>query len=171
VKPLTRADGVSVGRLGLGGTSDTTPQLVDRAYRSGVDYFFTYSAAFDGMIQGLSTLGRRHREQIVIAAGDEDRNPDALTRKRDHLLGLFDTSFLDIFFVEYVSPDDKPDEVRIALDLVSKWKEAGIIRYVGASVHDRGIAGDLAESGQIDVLMHRYNMAHRKSEKSVLPQA
>jgi len=123
------------------------------------------------MIRGVSTLGRRHREQIVIAAGDVSRSPDAMTRKRDQFLGLFDTSFLDIFFVEYVSPDDKPDDVRIALDLVSEWKEAGIIRYVGASVHDRDIARDLAESGQVDVLMHRYNMAHLKSEDSVLPRA
>jgi hypothetical protein len=32
---------------------------------------------FDEMIRGFSMLGRRHREQIVIAAGGESRNQDA----------------------------------------------------------------------------------------------
>jgi aryl-alcohol dehydrogenase-like predicted oxidoreductase len=51
------------------------------------------------------------------------------------------------------------------------WKEAGLIRYVGITTHNRDIAVHFLQSGKIDVLMHRYNMAHRQAEKIVFPVA
>ena len=86
----------------------------------------------------------------------------------------FHHGLLDVFFAEYVSPsDDFPrvfDDAGV-LDLLCEWRETGAIRYVGASAHDRDLARRLVDDGRVDVLMHRFNMAHRKAAASVFPAA
>jgi aryl-alcohol dehydrogenase-like predicted oxidoreductase len=168
---LLRVDGQPVKRLGLGGNSETRPQWVDRAYRLGIDYFFFYSQAFEGMVDGVRALCQRHRDDVFVATGTENRDFESLTGSRDEALRTLGTPFLDIFYLEYISPADELSRVSDALAEVVRWKEAGLIRYVGVSVHDRELASDLAERPDVDVLMHRYNMAHRKSEVSVLARA
>jgi len=115
----------------------------------------------------VTGIGKRSSSPRVREAGEVD----ALTWTRDRALKSLETDFLDVFYVEYVSPDHSADAIDVALETLVEWKRDGTIRYVGASAHDRQIAGDLAETGKVDVLMHRYNMAHRKSETSVLPRA
>lgn len=77
----------------------------------------------------------------------------------------------DVFFAEYISPADDMLQVQAVLDELHTWKKKGLIRYVGATVHNRPLALELIASGQCEVLMHRYNMAHRKAEEKVLPAA
>ena len=168
---LHRIDGKEVGCLGLGGTPNTRPQIVDRAFRLGIDYFFFYSLGFEGMIEGAASLCRRHREGVFVATGDESREPTEMVNVRDNALASLGTPELDVFYVEYVSPKDSWDAVIGALAEVSEWKARGLVRYVGASAHDRDLAGKIVETGLVDVLMHRYNMAHRKSEDTALSKA
>jgi predicted aldo/keto reductase-like oxidoreductase len=145
--------------------------MVDCAYRYGMDYFFFYSFAFEGVVDGLGNLCKRHRHEVVVATGEEARDTESLIQTRDRALQSLGTDFIDIFYAEYVSPDDSWADVKKALDTLSQWKQEGTIRYVGVSAHDRQLAGDLVESGSVDVLMHRHNMAHRKSESTALPRA
>ena len=83
---LHRIDGKEVGCLGLGGTPNTRPQIVDRAFRLGIDYFFFYSLGFEGMIEGVASLCRRHREAVFVATGDESREPTEMVNVRDNAL-------------------------------------------------------------------------------------
>jgi aryl-alcohol dehydrogenase-like predicted oxidoreductase len=57
------------------------------------------------------------------------------------------------------------------LDELQQWKASGSIRFVGASAHDRQLANRLAKDSRVDVLMHRFNMAHRKCAAEVFPSA
>jgi aryl-alcohol dehydrogenase-like predicted oxidoreductase len=45
------------------------------------------------------------------------------------------------------------------------------VRFVGATAHDRSLATRLAADPRVDVLMHRFNMAHRKAALEVFPAA
>src|SRR5262249_35378120 len=45
------------------------------------------------------------------------------------------------------------------------------VRFVGATAHDRSLARRLAADPRVDVLMHRFNMAHRKAAQGVFPAA
>ncbi len=60
---------------------------------------------------------------------------------------------------------------RFALAEIGRWKAAGHIRYAAASVHSRTLGVDLLHQGSLDLLMTRYNMAHRGAEEKVLPAA
>jgi aryl-alcohol dehydrogenase-like predicted oxidoreductase len=57
------------------------------------------------------------------------------------------------------------------LDELRQWKESGWVRFVGATAHDRSLARRLAADPRVDVLMHRFSMAHRKAAHEVFPAA
>jgi aryl-alcohol dehydrogenase-like predicted oxidoreductase len=57
------------------------------------------------------------------------------------------------------------------LDQLQQWKAEGQIRCVGASAHDRPLSKRLADDPRVDVLMQRFNMAHRKAKTEVFPAA
>jgi aryl-alcohol dehydrogenase-like predicted oxidoreductase len=81
---------------------------------------------------------------------------------------------IDVFFIEYVHPGDDPEVMfgkNGVLDELCQWKESGCVRFVGATAHDRSLAKRLAADPRVDVLMHRFNMAHRKAAYEVFPAA
>src|SRR5207302_5497932 len=47
----------------------------------------------------------------------------------------------------------------------------GVVRRLGLTTHQRGLAAEAAHSGYLDTLMIRYNAAHRGAEREVFPVA
>ncbi|MBV8887366.1 MAG: aldo/keto reductase [Chroococcidiopsidaceae cyanobacterium CP_BM_RX_35] len=125
----------------------------------------------DQLSGGLKPLLTNQRDAIFIATGSESRHPDTLQHYLDQVRSSLDIDGIDAFFAEYLSPQENPDEVETMLFQLQQWKTEGWMRYVGASTHNREIALQLIEQGGWDVLMLRYNMAHRKAEEDVLPVA
>ncbi len=129
---------------------------------------------FDGMVEGLRRVCRDRRESLIVATGTEDRSPDAILAYADEVSERVGIEDVDVFFAEYVSPEEDLDTILGedgALRTIESLKDQGRTRYVGASVHDRPLAERLVASGRVDVVMHRYNMAHRKSESNLLSTA
>jgi aryl-alcohol dehydrogenase-like predicted oxidoreductase len=171
-KQIRTISGEIATPLGLAGSPTTGSQFVARAWSVGVNYFFFYNQTYKSLIQGIRRIPDRDR--IVVATGIEKRDPVAMRAYLDQTLELMGTDMIDIFFAEYVSPSEELNEIvgdGGALDEIQKWKDEGRVRYVGATSHSRPISTTLLGSGKIDVLMHRYNMAHRGSEEEVLPYA
>jgi aryl-alcohol dehydrogenase-like predicted oxidoreductase len=82
-------------------------------------------------------------------------------------LRQFHTDYIDVFLFLGVM---KPAEFTPAVfnDLV-KLKEAGKVRAIGLSCHDRAFLGRLAANGDVNTLMLRYNAAHRGTERDIFP--
>jgi aryl-alcohol dehydrogenase-like predicted oxidoreductase len=57
------------------------------------------------------------------------------------------------------------------LDAALGLKARGLVRHLALSGHDRGLLGRLAEdpAQPFDILMFRYNAAHRGAEDEILP--
>ena len=125
------------------------------------------------------------RDSVVVATKfgfrfDEKQNrtidssPANVRRACDGCLGRLGIDVIDVFFIEYVHPGDDPDVMfgrSGVLDELQQWKENGWVRFVGATAHDRALARRLAADPRVDVLMHRFNMAHRKAAREVFPAA
>ncbi len=166
--------GEPVRPLGLAGAPDSQSGFASIAFGAGVNFFFFYGLNVDGMVDGVKRLLRHRRDEVFVATGTESRDPSQMRDYLDAVRGTLDVDAIDLFFAEYVSPADDPDDVLGeggAVDEIRKWKDEGRVRYVGATAHSRPLSLSLIESGRIQVLMHRYNMAHRKSEEEVLPAA
>jgi aryl-alcohol dehydrogenase-like predicted oxidoreductase len=141
---------------------------------AGINFFFFYSPGHKVFVDALKPLVRTHREQILLASGSGSRKPSGLKTARRKILAAVGAEMIDIFFAEYINPSDDNEAVfgrGGVLDELQLWKAEGVIRYVGTTAHDRELAKRLALDARVDILMHRYNMAHRKAASEVFPSA
>lgn len=160
--------------LGLAGNPNMEEGCVTAAYDAGINYYFFYNQSYPTLIKELKSVLRDNREAIVVATGSESRNIKTLNSYLDQVRRQLEVNAVDVFYAEYISPEDDMETLLGAggvFDELHRWKAEGLIRYVGATSHNRPMAVELIESGCIDVLMHRYNMAHRGAEEQVLPAA
>ncbi|NEO85450.1 MAG: aldo/keto reductase, partial [Spirulina sp. SIO3F2] len=157
--------------LGLAGQNPMETACVEQADRAGINTYFFYNLNYTALLSGLKPLVAQKREQIILATGSESRDLTHLEQYLDQVCQTLNTSWLDLLMLEYVAPRDDRAQVQAALDQLYTWKAAGKIRYVGVTTHNRAIACELLQEKACDVLMHRYNMAHRKAEQDVFPAA
>ena len=160
--------------LGLAGNPNMEEGCVTAAYDAGVNYYFFYNQSYPTLIDELKSVLHENRESIVVATGSESCNLKTLNSYLDQVRRQLEVEAVDVFYAEYVSPGDDMETLLGAegvFDELHRWKAEGHIRYVGATTHNRPMAVELIESGRLDVLMHRYNMAHRSAEEQVLPAA
>lgn len=157
--------------LGLAGQSPMESTCVAQADRAGINTYFFYNLSYTALLSGLKPLAAQKREQMILATGSESRDRAHLEQYFDAVRQTLDTPWLDLFMLEYVAPRDDRAQLQAALDQLYGWQAAGKIRYVGVTTHNRAIAIELLQARACDVLMHRYNMAHRKAEQTVFPAA
>ncbi len=171
---ITTLSGRLAAPLGLAAYPQQQRACVRVAREAGVNFFFFYSLGQQSVIDGLIPVLRRSREDVIVATGSGSRSRKGLERVRRAICRRLGVDILDVFFAEYVDPSEHASKVfddHGVLDLLCEWRESGAIRFTGASAHDRDLACRLVDDGRIDVLMHRYNMAHRKAAASVFPAA
>lgn len=162
--------GLRVHRLGLSASYWPGKQAIRWALDRGVNYFFLYG--FDlQMVRVMRDLPRAERERCVLATGAYNfvfsrQNIERTLHKR---LRQLRTDHIDVFlFLGVMKEKELPTAV---CDELLRLRDAGKARYVGVSIHDRKFAGKLAAEGDLDVLMIRYNAAHRGAERDILPHA
>ncbi|WP_370588022.1 aldo/keto reductase [Trichocoleus sp. FACHB-591] len=163
--------GNPISCLGLASRRVQESACIAQAFEAGVNYFFFYNLGSERFLETLKLLASAQRENLCIATGSEQRSSTTLREYLDQVRKTLAVDVVDIFFAQYVSPSDNPTEVAAALEELYEWKAQGYVRYVGVSTHNRAIALDMIQNQRCDVLMHRYNMAHRKAEVDVLPTA
>ncbi|OUL26159.1 oxidoreductase [Nostoc sp. T09] len=168
---LVTQQGQKASILGLAAQPQLDVTSISMAFAAGINYFFFYSLEYDNFLNGLKALLKEKREQLLVATGSENRDINSLRRYLDSVRHRLDVDGVDVFFIEYVSPSDDSKQVQAILEELRSQQEKGLIRYVGVTTHNRPIALDTIERDRCDVLMHRYNMAHRKAEEDVLPKA
>ena len=163
--------GQPVSILGLAGHQTMEPDCAAMAHAAGINYFFFYNLSYAALLEGLKPILAGYRTNVAIATGSLDRDLGNLRQYLDRVRRHLDTDIVDVFFAEYVSPADDWEQIYAVLEELHNWKKKGWIRYVGATVHSRPLALELIKGKQCEVLMHRYNMAHRSAEETVLPAA
>jgi hypothetical protein len=171
---IVTIDGAPTSALGLAAYPDQSPECVHRAFEAGINFFFFYGPGQAVFVQELRPLVQERRNEIIIASGSSSRTSGGLRAVRRKILSAVGADTIDIFFAEYINPSDNMAAIFGGgglLDELLQWKENGWIRFVGASSHDRTLAKKLAEDPRVDVLMHRFNMAHRKAAAEVFPTA
>ena len=171
MKQITTLSGKKASILGLGSNPNMDAECISLAYQEGINYFFFYSLNSPNLIPKCQKLAQDYRQEIIIATGSESRDFNDLSTYRSDFCQQLNIKFIDVFFLEYISPQDDIDQVEELLEKLSIWKEKGLIRYLGVTTHNRDLAVHFLKFGKIDVLMHRYNMAHRQAEKQVFPNA
>lgn len=125
----------------------------------------------DGMRDAIRQLGSR-RSDVRIAIQFSARSADAARRELQASLTELQTDYIDVVTYYYVEHQDEWGVIVSsggAAEVLEEARTAGTIRSIGLTSHQRALAASWAESGRLDLLMIRYNAAHRGAEDDVFP--
>jgi aryl-alcohol dehydrogenase-like predicted oxidoreductase len=163
---LLGATGLRVAPLGLAGSYGIDAAAVERGFHElGINYFFV-TARMTGLVEGIKRLiAQGHRDRLVIACGANVPSGWGVRRAWEssaRLLGVDHVDVFQLFWVQahwYVTGQTWPAMARL--------KEEGKARALGVSCHDRPMARALVDELGLDLLMIRYNAAHRGAEREI----
>jgi predicted aldo/keto reductase-like oxidoreductase len=166
------AFGKPVCRLGLASRGDSrlTADDVHHALARGVS-FLNWPGCDDILSRTIAALGPR-RESVVVCAQFSARTAAEAASELRETLAVLGTDYVDILTFYYVEKPWEWDELcgpRGALGYCRAARRDGVVRRLGLTTHQRKLAATVARSGALDLLMIRYNAAHRGAEQEIFP--
>ena len=172
------AFGIPVCRLGLAarGDSSLAPDDVLRAIDRGMNFLNWPGLAEgptpgDAMTAAVASLGARRQSIVVCAQFGARSAVDAASELRDALATL-GTDYIDVLTLYYVERPEEWEEITAPGGVLAYLRDAqrdGVVRRIGVTSHQRNLAAAMAASRRLDLLMLRYNAAHRGAERDVFP--
>ncbi len=174
------AFGKPVARLGLASRGNTalTPDDVLLAVDRGIGFlnwpgFAEGPDGADALSAAIASLGRR-REEVVVCIQFGSRTAGEARDELAAALRELRTDHIDVVTLYYVEEEAEWRQIAApggALEVLRAAKWHGVVRWIGITSHQRRLAAQIAGTGLIDVLMIRYNAAHRGAETEILPLA
>jgi predicted aldo/keto reductase-like oxidoreductase len=110
----------------------------------------------------------------VVCVQLEARTAAEAQAELDHIQRVLRTDHVDILTFYYVEARAEWEQIAGpggALEFCAAARRAGRVGLLGLTSHQRRLAADIARSGALDLLMVRYNAAHRGAETEVFPAA
>jgi aryl-alcohol dehydrogenase-like predicted oxidoreductase len=160
--------GLSVHRLGLSGLYRPGKRAIHTALDAGLNFILV--SPFDTQTHRvLRDLLPAHRDELVLFTGGWNLigHWPNMRRGLEKRLRKLKTDYVDVYV--YGGARDRASFHERVLPDLMRFKEEGKARFIGISSHDRAFAGRMASAGDLDVLMVRYNAAHRGAEEDVFP--
>ncbi len=161
-----------VCRLGLatrGGTLLTVGDIFIALDR-GVN-FLNWCGTPDSLSRAIARLGRR-RSDVIVCVQFEARTARQAKGELQQILHELHTDYVDVLTFYYVEEPEEWQQIvgpDGALHFCREAQRSGQVRMLGLTSHQRPLAAEIAGSGLIDLLMIRYNAAHRGAETEVFP--
>jgi predicted aldo/keto reductase-like oxidoreductase len=163
-----------VCRLGLatrggGGLSEAD---ILHALDGGVN-FLNWCGSPDGLSRAVAGLGPRRRE-VIVCVPLEARTAAEAERELPQILRELGTDYVDVLTFYYVEEPAEWQQITGpggALGWCTAARRAGQVRLLGLTSHQRPLAAEWARTGLLDLLMIRYNAAHRGAETEVFPHS
>jgi len=159
--------GRKVFRLGLATNYGVDGEDLEWALEQGVNYIF-WTPTARRVTKSLKEVLRRDRESILLASGPTiGYFGGSIKRACERLLKKLGTDYLDVFQLFWLGRASA--WTSSSIDALISLRESGMVRAIGASIHDRRRAGKLAADSPLDMLMIRYNAAHSGAEQDIFP--
>ena len=174
-----REERPAVCRLGLATRGNTHLLIEDaeHAVERGVNYL-NWCGKPDGLSKAVAGLGER-RKDVVFAVQFKASGRDEAAREFEWILKQIKSDYLDVATFYYVESEGEWEEIvgpGGAWEILARLKREGALKMIGLTSHQRKLAAGWAqatdpETGQrrLDMLMIRYNAAHRGAESDVFP--
>jgi aryl-alcohol dehydrogenase-like predicted oxidoreductase len=159
-------------RLGLAtrGTNRLVPADIHFALDRGVN-FLNWCGNPDGLSAAIAGLGPRRRE-VMVCVQFEARTADDARTELASILRELRTDYVDVLTFYYVEEASEWQQIigpGGSLEYCREARRRGEVRALGVTSHQRPLAADMARGGLLDLLMIRYNAAHRGAETDVFP--
>ncbi|MBL8606981.1 MAG: aldo/keto reductase [Myxococcales bacterium] len=157
--------GLRVSRIGVASSYGVGGRDLERAHERGVSFFFWGLRRRGDFGRGLARIAKKDRAGVVIGIQSYTR-VGFLMKPSVHLaLRALGTDYVDLLSLGWWNTMPPARVVDAALAL----REAGRVRHIVVSSHERTLLPRLAKVAGIDGLMVRYNAAHTGAEREVFP--
>lgn len=161
-----------VCRLGLASRSTDSLTAADlmHALACGVNYW-NWPGTPDVMSRTVAELGPR-RPEVVVAVQFSAVTATEAEAELDSILRELHSDYVDVltfYYVETAAEWQRISSPGGALEYCRRACAEGKVRLLGVTSHQRPLAAEMARSGLLDLLMIRYNAAHRGAEREVFP--
>jgi predicted aldo/keto reductase-like oxidoreductase len=161
-----------VCRLGLASRGNTHLQADDirRALARGVN-FLNWCGTPNAMSQTIAELGPQRRD-VIVCVQFEARTAAEAETELPAILRELRTDYVDVLTFYYVEEASEWEQILGpggSYEFCRQAQRQGQVRLLGLTSHQRPLAAQTARSGLLDVLMIRYNAAHRGAETEVFP--
>jgi predicted aldo/keto reductase-like oxidoreductase len=143
---------------------------VTSALERGVN-FLNWCGTPDALSQTIAELGSR-RQEVLICVQFEARTASDAQQELRQILDTLHTDYVDVLTFYYVEEPEEWQQLSGpggSLEFCRAAQRAGEVRLLGLTSHQRRLAATIAGSGLLDLLMIRYNAAHRGAETEVFP--
>ncbi|MBI4166981.1 MAG: aldo/keto reductase [Acidobacteria bacterium] len=140
------------GRLGLAKCADMLWAGYDHGLR-----FIDTADAYGTHPHVREALKRIPREKVTILTKSWNREPDGIRADIERYRKELNTDYIDIFLMHCLSDDDWTTKHRATMDVISEFKQKGIIRAHGCSCHTIGALRAAAKSPWVEVDLARLN--------------
>ena len=160
--------GLTVGPLGVASSYGAPAAAFEEAFERGCNYF-AWGSFLKGrkssMSQAVKNIGSGRRPELVLAMYTYWHSSSLMRMSVERGLRKLGTDYLDVLVLGWFASRPRQNILDMALGL----KQAGLVRHIGLSGHNRTVFPELAEEGLINVLHMRYNAVHRGCENEVFP--
>ncbi|MBZ5592618.1 MAG: aldo/keto reductase [Acidobacteriia bacterium] len=161
-----------VCRLGLASRGNThlKPADVEHAIERGVNYL-NWCGHPDGLSRAVARMGSA-RKQVVVAAQFQSRSARDAEREFASMLDELKTGYVDVLTLYYVESEAEWEEITATggvWEYLDEQKRRGSLKRIGLTSHQRAFAARWTQSGKLDLVMIRYNAAHRGAQRDVFP--
>ena len=161
-----------VVRLGLATRGNTSLSAEDVAYavERGVNYL-NWCGYDDGIAKALRSR-MIDRNRVAVAMQLDARDASSAEAELEEAFRMLGTRRIDVVTFYYVESKSEWDEIASsdgALQLLKAGKQQGHVGLIGLTTHQRKLAAECADEKKLDLLMVRYNAAHRGAEQDVFP--
>jgi aryl-alcohol dehydrogenase-like predicted oxidoreductase len=162
---LLGRSGLMAGRLGLGSSYGAPASAYEQAFERGCNYFYWGSVRRTGMGDAIRHIASRHRDRIVVVLQSYSRHGLLLGHRIESGLRGLRLDYADILLLGYHS---RPLSSRL-MEAALALQQRGRVRYLAVSGHHRPMFQQFARDLRLQVLMMRYNAAHRGAETEAFP--
>jgi len=153
-----------VGRLGMSASYGMPASALERAFDSGMNYFYWGSLRRDGFAEGLRNLARR-RERFHLVVQSYSPFGFFLQPSLERALRRLGFDYADVLLLGLWN---RPVPPRM-LDSAARLKDRGLARFLAVSTHQRSRVADQASASPIDIFHFRYNAVHTGAERDIFP--
>ncbi len=158
--------GLAVSRIGLASSYGLGADGVEEAYNDyGINYLYWGTLRRAGFGEGIRRLARGKRNDLVVVIQSYARLPGLLRLSVERGIRQLKLDHADILLL---GMHNRPPSRRV-MDAALALREQGRTRFLGVSCHKRETFRRYVDDGIFDVLMFRYNAAHRGAEVQILP--
>ena len=171
--------GLMVSELGFGGIPiirldfDAAVRVVRRADEQGITLYDTANAYRDSEDK-IGTAFAGIRQKVVLATKTLRRDAAGVTEQLENSLRMLKTDYIDIYQLHQIA-QEKDWEMASgpsgALEALMKAKEKGLIRNIGVTSHNLGMAIKLVKTGLFSTIQFPFNFIEDAAQNELFATA